>query len=251
MPEQSVAEKPVDPVAPQPPVATQPSKPSAARRIGQVIVNYVWFTAALFLAAGRLDWTRGWISVALCVVSFTAMGMIIQRYNPELMAERARWRRKDAKPFDKIFMAVYLPLTLLQPVVAGLDAVRFRWSSIPFAFVYAGAVLFAASVVLLTWAMAVNPHAESSVRIQSDRGHQVVTSGPYRFVRHPMYVGIIVMSLANPLIWGSVWALVMSGVMILLFIWRTAQEDQTLRRELPGYEDFAAHTPYRLVPGVW
>jgi len=250
MPEQSVAEKPVDPVAPQPPVPPQP-KPGAARRIGQVVVNYVWFTAALFLAAGRLDWTRGWISVALCVVSFTAMGLIIRRYNPGLMAERARWRRKDAKRFDKIFMAVYLPLTLLQPVVAGLDAVRFRWSSIPFAFVYVGAVLFLVSVVLLTWAMALNPYAEASVRIQSDRGHQVITSGPYRFVRHPMYAGFVPMYLAMPLVWGSVWALVLSVVIILLFVCRTAREDQTLRRELLGYEEDSARTRYRLLPGVW
>ena len=239
MPEESVEAS-----SPQP-------KPGAARRLLQVLFNYVWFTCALFLAAGRLDWTRGWISVALSVVVLTAMGLIIQRYNPELMAERARWRRKDAKPFDKIFMAVYLPLVLLQPAVAGFDAVRFRWSAMPFAFVYVGAVLFIVSSVLLTWAMVVNPYAETSVRIQNDRGHQVITSGPYHFVRHPMYVGIVVMSLANPLIWGSVWTLAMSGFLVLLFIWRTALEDQTLRRELPGYEEFAARTRYRLLPGVW
>jgi len=239
MPEESVEAS-----SPQP-------KPGAARRLLQVLFNYVWFTCALFLAAGRLDWTRGWISVALSVVVLTAMGLIIQRYNPELMAERARWRRKDAKPFDKIFMAVYLPLVLLQPAVAGFDAVRFRWSAMPFAFVYVGAVLFIVSSVLLTWAMVVNPYAETSVRIQHDRGHQVITSGPYHFVRHPMYVGIVVMSLANPLIWGSVWTLAMSGFLVLLFIWRTALEDQTLRRELPGYEEFAARTRYRLLPGVW
>jgi len=243
-----------EPPAEQPPAETaappQP-KPGAARRIAQVVVNYIWFTGALFLAAGRWDWTRGWISVALSVVGFTAMGLIVQRYNPDLMAERARWRRKDTKRFDKIFMAVYLPLVLLQPAVAGLDAVRFRWSSIPFAFVYIGTLLFVASFVVLTLAMMVNPYAESSVRIQNDRGQTVVTSGPYRFVRHPMYVGIILMSLANPLIWGSVWALVMSAVMILLFIWRTAQEDRTLRRELAGYEEYAAETRYRLLPGMW
>ncbi len=231
--------------------ASPQPKPSAARRLLQVVVNYIWFTGSLFLAAGRFDWTRGWISVALSVTGLTAMGLIVQRYNPELMAQRARWRRKDTKRFDKIFMAVYLPLVLAQPAVAGLDAVRFRWSSIPFAFVYVGAVLFVASLVLLTWAMMVNPYAEASVRIQNDRGHTVVTSGPYRFVRHPMYAGIILMSLANPLIWGSVWALVMSAVMILLFLWRTAQEDQTLRRELPGYEEYSSHTCYRLLPGVW
>jgi protein-S-isoprenylcysteine O-methyltransferase Ste14 len=231
--------------------ASPQPKPGAARRLLQVAVTYAWFTGSLFTAAGRWNWTRGWISVALSVVGLTVLGLIVQRYNPELMAERARWRRKDTKRFDKIFMAVYQPLVLLQPAVAGLDAVRFRWSSMPFAFVYAGGALFAASLLLIGWVMIVNPYAETSVRIQSDRGHRVITSGPYRFVRHPMYVGVMLMGIANPLLWGSVWALVMSAVMILLFIWRTAREDQTLRQELAGYEEYASQTRYRLLPGVW
>jgi protein-S-isoprenylcysteine O-methyltransferase Ste14 len=241
MPEPSAAEA----IAPPQPA------PSAARRLLQVVVTYVWFIVALFAAAGRLDWTRGWISTALSVVGMTAMGLIVQRYNPELMAQRARWRRKDTKRFDKIFMVFLLPLGLLQPAVAGLDAVRYRWSSMPFAFVYVGAALFAASMVLLGWVMVVNPYAEASVRIQTDRGQTVVTSGPYRFVRHPMYVGAMLMYVANPLVWGSVWALVVSAVIIVLFLWRTAREDQTLRSELPGYAEYAAQTRYRLLPGVW
>ncbi|MGO9088557.1 MAG: methyltransferase family protein [Candidatus Sulfotelmatobacter sp.] len=239
MPEQPVVETP-----PQP-------KPSAVRRLFQVLITYLWFTGSLFASAGRIHWIRGWISVALWVVGTTALGLITQRYNPELMAQRAKWRRKDTKPFDKIFMAIYIPLILLHPAVAGLDAVRFHWSSIPFAFVYVGAAMFVAAVLLIGWVMVLNPYAETSVRIQTDRGHAVVSSGPYRFVRHPMYVGMILMGVSSPLIWGSVWALAMSGVLILLFIWRTANEDRTLRRELPGYEDFAAHTRYRLLPGIW
>jgi protein-S-isoprenylcysteine O-methyltransferase Ste14 len=245
MPEQSVAEPPLEPTAPQ------QSKPSAVKRLFQVVVIYVWFIGALFASAGRLNWTRGWVSVVLSVVGMTALGLIVQRYNPELMAERARWRRKDTKRFDKIFMALYLPLVLLHPAIAGLDAVRFRWSSLPFAFMYVGAAMFVTSLVVIGWVMVVNPYAETSVRIQTDRGQTVVTTGPYRYVRHPMYVGTILMGVANPLVWGSVWALAVSGIFSLLFIWRTAHEDQALRRELPGYKDFTAHTRYRLVPGVW
>ena len=243
-----------EPDAEQPRVETPappPATPGPTRRVLQVAVTYLWFFGSLFLAAGRLDWVRGWIYVGLSVTGITAMRFILQRYNPELMAERAKWRHKDTKRFDKIFMVGFLPLALLHPAVAGLDAVRYRWSSIPFAFVYVGAVLFVASLVLLTWAMVLNPYAEGSVRIQTDRAQTVVTSGPYRFVRHPMYVGIPLMHVGSSLVLGSVWALVMSAVMILLLVWRTAQEDRTLRRELPGYEDFATHTRYRLLPGVW
>jgi protein-S-isoprenylcysteine O-methyltransferase Ste14 len=241
MPEQSAAETSAPP---------QP-KPSAARRLAQVVVTYIWFIASLFIAAGRWDWVRGWISVGLSVVGMTAMGLIVQRYNPELLAQRARWRRKDTKHFDKVFMALYLPLVSLHPAVAGLDAVRFHWSSMPFAFVYVGAAMFVTSLVMIGCVMVVNPYAETSVRIQTDRGQTVVTTGPYRFVRHPMYVGTILMGVANPLLWGSVWALVVSAVIILLFVWRTTREDQTLRQELAGYEEYATNTRYRLWPGVW
>ena len=245
MPEQSVAESPVEAAAP--PL----SRRSASKRLFQIVATYVWFIGALFICAGRLNWTRGWVSVVLSFVGMTGLGLIVQRYNPELMAERARWRRKDTKRFDKIFMALYLPLVLLHPAIAGLDAVRFQWSSMPFAFVYVGAAMFVTSLVVIGWVMVVNPYAETSVRIQTDRCQTVVTAGPYRFVRHPMYVGTILMGVANPLVGGSVWALAESGILSLLFVWRTAHEDRALRRELPGYEDFAARTRYRLVPGVW
>jgi protein-S-isoprenylcysteine O-methyltransferase Ste14 len=180
-----------------------------------------------------------------------AVGLIVRRFNAPLMEARAKWRREDTKRFDKVFLAVFLPLTFIQPAVAGLDAVRFGWSSMPFGLMYAGAVLFALAMVLIAWTMAVNRYAETSVRIQTDRGHTVIASGPYRAVRHPMYVGAILMYVATPLILGSVWALAVSGLMIVLFIWRTALEDRTLRRELSGYEAYAARTRYRLLPGLW
>jgi protein-S-isoprenylcysteine O-methyltransferase Ste14 len=231
--------------------ATPPTKSRSARRVLQVIATYVWFIGALFLGAGRLDWTRGWISVALSVVGLTVVGLVVQHFNAPVMEARAKWRHKDTKPFDKIFMAIFMPLVLIQPAVAGLDAVRYHWSSMPFGFVYLGVILFVLSMVLIAWVMAINPYAETSVRIQTDRGQTVVTSGPYRLVRHPMYVGVMLDYVGNSLVWGSAWALGITGVIILLFLWRTAREDRTLRQELPGYEDFAAQTRYRLLPGVW
>jgi len=236
-----------------PPVeaAVPPPKPSPAQRLLRVGLTYAWYISAVFLGAGRLNWTRGWISVALTVGCMTALGLVAQRHNPELMAQRARWRRKDTKPFDKIFLSIYLPLVLFHPVLAGLDAVRFRWSSMPFVFVYVGGAIYVASAAVIGWVLVVNPHAESSVRIQNDRGHAVVSSGPYRFVRHPMYVGIIVMGIAMPLVWGSLWALLLGGVTAMMFVWRTGREDKTLRQELPGYEEYADRTHYRLIPGVW
>jgi len=227
------------------------AKARSARRLLQIAATFVWWIGALFVSAGRLDWVRGWISVALWVGGMAAVGLIVHHYNARLLEVRGKWRRKDTKRFDKIFLAAYVPLVSIQPVVAGLDAVRFHWSSMPFVVVYVGSILFAMAMVLIAWVMAVNPYAETSVRIQTDRGQTVISSGPYRIVRHPMYVGAILMYLGTPLVWGSVWALVLGGLIVALLIWRTGREDLTLRQELSGYEAYAARTRYRLLPGLW
>lgn len=220
------------------------------RRVQVFATMAIWLTAVI-ASAGRIDWIRGWICAIAYSAGAVAAGVVVRRRNPGLLEARAKWRRKDTKPFDKIFLVIFLPLTLILPTVAGLDVVRFRWSAMPFATVYVGLILFAMAMALITWVMIVNPHAESTVRIQKDRGHRAVTSGPYRVVRHPMYVGVMLLYPAQALMFGSVWALVVSGVIAMLFVWRTAMEDRTLRRELPGYEEFTAATRYRLVPGVW
>jgi protein-S-isoprenylcysteine O-methyltransferase Ste14 len=206
---------------------------------------------APFAGAGRLDWGRGWIYVAMYMVSGTAILAIGRHYNPSLVEARKKWLRCDTRRPDRVFLTAFVPLALAQPLIAGLDAERFRWSSMWPGFVYVGVALFALATVVVAWTMAVNPFAEPTVRIQKERGHTVITSGPYRIVRHPLYAGEILMVVAAPLVLGSVWALVLSGLMIVLFIARTSWEDQTLRRELPGYEEYAARTRYRLAPGLW
>lgn len=220
------------------------------RFIRMMAAPLLWI-CALFAAAGSFAWPRGWMAVALYIVGMGAIGVVVRHFNAPLMEARAKRRYAGAKPFDKVFLGLLIPLVFIQAAVAGLDAVRFRWSSMPFALAYTGAVLFALSIALIAWSMAVNPHAETTVRIQTDRGHTVVASGPYRAVRHPMYVGAMLMYVATPLILGSVWALAITGIMIGLFVWRTAREDQTLRRDLPGYAEYAARTRYRLAPGLW
>ncbi len=228
-----------------------PTGSRLAKGLVQIGAFFLWWIGSLFLAAGRLDWIRGWISVALAVVGMTAVGLIVQRYNAPVLEARSNWRHKDTARFDKIFLAIYGPLISIQPALAGLDAGRYHWTSLPFGFVYVGSILFALALALITWVVVVNPFAEKSVRIQTERGHRVVTSGPYRFVRHPMYVGMILLFVSIAFVWGSVWVLTLDAVMAVLMIWRTAREDRTLRQKLPGYEQYTAVTRYRLLPGVW
>jgi protein-S-isoprenylcysteine O-methyltransferase Ste14 len=220
-------------------------------RILQTAGFMVAWLVALFWSAGTVSWVRGWVYIATLLAALGSMALVIWRYNRVLFAARAKLRYKDTKSFDKVFISLYLPLAILQPIVAGFDAVRFHWSSMPPGTTYAGIVLFVLAWAAIAWVMAINRFAEQSVRIQTERGHTVITTGPYRFVRHPMYIGLNLWFLATALILGSLWALLVGGVITALVVWRTAMEDRTLRRELPGYEEFTTRTRYRLVPGVW
>jgi protein-S-isoprenylcysteine O-methyltransferase Ste14 len=223
-------------------------------RLVRLVLKLAGFTilwgAVLFLSAGRLDWPRGWIYLGLCVLGLVVNGAGVIRKNPELVRERWK-KRADTKTFDKVFMVLYTPTVFVMPAVAGLDAVRFGWSSMGPETLYIGVALHLVSILPIAAAMATNPFLETTVRIQTDRGHRVITTGPYRVVRHPMYVGAILHFLGTPLVLGSVWTSVPVGTAILMFVVRAALEDRTLRRELPGYEEYAQRTRWRLLPGVW
>jgi protein-S-isoprenylcysteine O-methyltransferase Ste14 len=149
--------------------------------------------ALLFGAAGTLAWSRGWVFIALLLLTLGANLTLMLRRNPELVRERWK-RREDTKPFDKVFGVFYLLSLPALFVVAGLDAGRFGWTTMPSELLWVGIALHVLGLVPILAALLFNPHLETTVRIQKDRDHQVVTDGPYRVVRHPMYVGIIVMS---------------------------------------------------------
>ena len=224
----------------------------ARRRAAQAVLMMVAWVGGQFLGAWRLDWTRGWIAAVSMLVPISVVAAIVRRTNPGLMAERAHWRRPDTKSFDKWFVLPIMVLSTCEPFVAGWEAGCARCQPLPFGTLYPGVAMLILGFALVGWVMAVNRHAESTVRIQTDRGHTVVTRGPYRFVRHPMYVGSIVMFAGMPLVWGArLWVPIVSAVISTLYIVRTVFEDRTLRRELAGYEQYTAVTRYRLVPGLW
>jgi protein-S-isoprenylcysteine O-methyltransferase Ste14 len=177
-----------------------------AKRIGTVASFIVVIAAVLFLAAGRLDWTWAWVYLGICLVSVAINGAITLRASPETIA--ARGEAQLTRKWDQVIGGFYaLALYFALPLVAGLD-VRFGWTHPGLAWHVAGAVLLAAGLELAAWAMIANAYFSTAVRIQSDRGHTVCRTGPYRFVRHPGYVGFILQSLWVPLLLGSLWALV-------------------------------------------
>jgi protein-S-isoprenylcysteine O-methyltransferase Ste14 len=220
------------------------------KRFGQIAIGFAVEAAILFLAAGRLTWVWAWVFLGISLVSVLINGTFLLRTSPETVAERGEY--KGMQDWDKLVSGLWsLAQYLLLPLAAGLD-VRFGWTpQLGAAWHGAGAAIFAAGMGLSGWAMIVNAYFSTVVRIQRDRGHTVCRSGPYRFVRHPGYVGFMLQSLGIPLLLGSWWALIPGLAAIGTMIVRTAFEDRMLQAELPGYQDYVQQVRYRLLPGVW
>ena len=223
---------------------------SGINRLIQVFGSMAVMGAALFLSAGRLDWTAAWVYLVLNIVIVATIGMYVARRSPGVINERGKIG-KDAKNWDKVLMLLYTVVMFGLLVVAGFDAVRFAWTSMPIAGQAVGVLGLILSMAITYWAMLSNPFLSTTVRIQEERGHQVATTGPYQIVRHPMYVGVILMWLSTALILGSCWALVPGGIIAAIFVVRTALEDRLLQAELPGYADYAKRVRRRLIPAVW
>lgn len=220
------------------------------RYIVQRFVLFAVFGVGLFVAAGSWDWARGWAALGASFVCELFVLTCLAIRAPETLNQRGA-RHAGVKPFDAVFMVLWLTLSLSFAVVMGLDCVRYEWSSLPWPTFAVGIGLLVASTGIGTWAMIENEHFEQLVRIQTDRNHRVVTTGPYRIVRHPGYVAFILATLAGPLMFGSVWSVVPVCLLVILFIWRTSREDKTLQKELDGYMQYTKKTPHRLIPCVW
>jgi len=226
------------------------SQPSGLRIAASAVVGTILFAALLFLAAGRLDWPAGWIYLVVVVSTLAANYIYLDRKNPELIAHRMRIG-KGTKTWDMVWMWLFTPAFCSVYLVAGLDAGRFGWSDMPVWLWGLGLTLYVPGMLFNAWAMGVNPFFEKTVRIQHERGHRVIDSGPYAFVRHPGYVGFTAWLLSAPLMLGSWWAYVPALLAVGSLFVRTALEDRTLREELPGYGDYARRVRSRLLPGVW
>ncbi len=205
----------------------------------------------LFISAGTLAWINAWIYVGLIVITTVLSTAVLARVNPEFLNERGTVTKAGTKAFDKVWLAIFPVFTFGNLVVMGFDAVRYQWSVMPFWLTYVGIFMFLFAMPVATWAMAVNKFFEWTVRIQDDRGQYVCTSGPYGTIRHPGYATLILSLLAYPFILGSWWGFLPNLLLSLIIVIRTALEDRTLQKELPGYKEYAQKVKYRLIPLVW
>jgi protein-S-isoprenylcysteine O-methyltransferase Ste14 len=225
--------------------------------IAKAVGGLVFFALLLFLCAGRWDWMWAWVFLTLFLVASIVNVLILIPTNPALLADRSRGIREGTKGWDKwitSFAAGLLPMASW--IIAALDVRNewsspFEWSQMSLALHVGGGVFFALGWAILLWATASNAFFSTTVRIQAERGHIVQTGGPYRFVRHPGYVGGIVYQLATPFLLGSWWALIPMVASAPLYVLRTALEDRTLHEELAGYREYVQQTRYRLLPGIW
>ncbi|HHE73182.1 MAG TPA: isoprenylcysteine carboxylmethyltransferase family protein [Chloroflexi bacterium] len=215
---------------------------------------YLFLTPVLlFIAAGTVRWPMAWVYVVLLLASTIGSRLIVWKRSPDTLRERARFATaRETPPQDRVLVVV---VGLLGPVVtavvAGLDH-RFGWSAdVPAPAQYLAALLVVIGYGLGVWAMVINPYFSAVARLQEDRGQVVVTTGPYRLVRHPAYAGGLIASLALPFMLDALWTLVPALLTAVALVLRTRVEDRMLREGLAGYTRYAETTRYRLIPGVW
>ncbi len=208
------------------------------------------FAVVIFWPAGRLDWLAGWIYVGVVALYFLVSLVYLERVNPEVIEARMRMG-KGTERWDIVWGIIFGPILLAIYVVAGLDAIRFEWSAMSPLLWPLGLILFVSGAALFSWSMGVNPFFEKTVRIQTERGHRVIDTGPYARVRHPGYVGFFGWCVSAPLLLGSWWAFVPAIASVVGLVVRTALEDRTLLHELEGYAAYSERVRYRLLPGIW
>lgn len=218
-----------------------------------ILASYVGvlvFAGFVFMGAGKLAYWQGLLYVGLALIG-TTVSHVLTPARSDLTARRAR-EAGAGQAWDKRLLGLLFVINIATFVIAGMDSGRFGWSgSVPLGVTVAGAVIMLAGQTLFALAKRENAFFTSTVQIEAERGHTVCDTGPYRFVRHPGYLGMLVSLLAFPLVMNSYWAFIPAALAAAVLMARTVREDRFLRHELAGYAAYAGKTRWRLVPGVF
>jgi protein-S-isoprenylcysteine O-methyltransferase Ste14 len=207
--------------------------------------------ALLFASAGTLQWPGAWAFLATSAVLGPACGLWLARTDPALLAERLRLTARDGQPAaDKKFMLVFVATAFVWFVAIGIDR-RAHASHVPLPLEALGLAMYLLSTGFIMWVFHENSFAAPVVKVQAERAHHVISTGPYAWVRHPMYSGVMLFFIGAPLLLGSWWGVAMAPLFVVLFAIRIAIEERALIAGLPGYADYTAQVRYRLVPGFW
>jgi protein-S-isoprenylcysteine O-methyltransferase Ste14 len=223
----------------------------ALKALAFLVVSFLLMTLALFLAAGTLIWPAGWIWLILLHGWMLVGIVLLLKYNPGLLEERLSLSQPNQKAWDKVFLALYQLFLFAWLVLMPLDVVRFHWSRMPLVLQIVGAIALVASFFLISLTFRENSFLSPTVRMQEERGQTTISTGPYHYVRHPMYAGGFFLFLGTPLLLGSWYGLLFFLLLTPVVVVRTILEERVLRQELPGYATYMAQVKYRLLPYVW
>lgn len=229
-----------------------PQKTITPAVIIQLLIVLVLIPFLPLLISRRWDWWEAWIYAICMIFGFIISRALAARRNPDIIRERAQsMQQENTETWDRVLAPTVALGSGFIPLVAGLDKL-FAWSpeiSLPVTLL--SLIIFIAGYTFGIYAFIENQFFSGVVRIQSERGHQVVKSGPYRWVRHPGYAGALINYLATPLLLDSAWAFIPAILVSVALIIRTSLEDRTLQEKLPGYREYSAQVRYRLLPGIW
>ena len=227
---------------------------NSARIWLSLAVRMSLFAVALMWPAGTWRWWEAWVLVGIWTVFGIVMTFYLLRHDPALLAERLKLvpLQNDQKGWDKMLMLLFIIAGFALYIIPGFDVLRYEWSeSLPVWVRIIAMVLHLPCLFFLSWVMRENTYLSQVVKIDNERGHQVITTGPYALVRHPMYTVMIVLLFAVPIALGSMFGMIPAVFLTVLLIVRTHFEDRTLHAELSGYPEYARQTLYRLIPGIW
>lgn len=220
--------------------------------LARLIIVIVVVPLTPMIISGEWGWWEAWAYAIINILGFVISRILAARRNPDIITERARsMDMDDAKSWDKILSPLLAFGGLLILIVAGMDK-GFGWS-MPFSLTarIISLLVLILGYVFSSWALIENRFFSGVVRIQTDRGHHVVTTGPYRILRHPGYAGALWTYIAMPILFDSLWAFIPTVLLFIILVLRTSLEDRTLQEELHGYKEFTQKTRYRLFPGIW
>jgi len=222
------------------------------RLVVVVFLRLACMPLIFFLPAGTLIWPEAWFMLFILLVMVVTNFVWLLKNDLELLRERLSMSfHKDQKKWDKFIVFFMFVFSLALLILPGFDAVRYGWSFVPVELEILGFLVFLLSAFLVSKVLRANRFLSPMVKIQRSKGHCVIQKGPYLTVRHPMYIALILMYISFPLSLGSVGALLLSPVLIILITIRTYLEDKTLHQELPGYTEYAQTVRYRLIPYLW
>jgi protein-S-isoprenylcysteine O-methyltransferase Ste14 len=215
------------------------------------VVSFLLIALALFLPAGTVLWPAGWIFLLL-LLGFTVVNIgLLFKFNPGLLQERLSLSQPNLKTSDKVLTAVNGLLGLAWFILMPLDAVRFRLSHVPLFLQIVGANVLVGFMPLAILTFRENAFLSTMVRVQKERGQTVISTGPYHYVRHPLYSSALLFFLGTPLLLGSWYGLLFVPIVIAGLVGRTLLEERVLREELPGYDAYMAQVKYRFIPYIW